>query len=430
MSFLMSGRRAPYLRRSICSIIDPTPFPVGCGKGVQKAQIAPKTPLVNELSSKIRFGGPITVAEFMKECLTNPRHGYYTQKEDVLGAKGDFVTSPEISPMFGESLGIWFANEWRKMGRPKPFQVVEFGPGRGTLSSDLLRTWARVLPEMSQSLSELHLVEVSEKMRTIQAKALCESPTETRTSQGTQVTWHRDLQSVPEGFTFYLAHEFLDALPIHKFAQFESQWREILVAGCETDGGSTLRLVRSRHRTPACSFIPTEGVELDVLEICPQAGILAQSISRRIDACGGAALIADYGHFGDKGDTFRAFKAHALIDPLSEPGHCDLTADVDFSYIRRHCSEFTTFHGPVDQKQFLLSLGLQERLAQLIRSTPDHVTQKQLLASYQKLTEDMGTLFKFCAIFPKTMDVIHAKYPPAGFENSSTINSDPSLDPA
>ena len=96
------------------------------------------TPLARILARRIAAEGPVTLADYMAECLMHPLHGYYVTR-DPFGAAGDFTTAPEISQMFGEMLGLWLAQCWIDQGRPAPFILAEIGPGRGTLMADILR---------------------------------------------------------------------------------------------------------------------------------------------------------------------------------------------------------------------------------------------------------------------------------------------------
>ena len=93
---------------------------------------APPDSLLAELATRIRFRGPLTVADFMGAALTHPKHGYYMRR-DVFGREGDFTTSPEVSQVFGELLGVWLVACWEQSGRPPRVNLVEAGPGHGTL---------------------------------------------------------------------------------------------------------------------------------------------------------------------------------------------------------------------------------------------------------------------------------------------------------
>lgn len=142
--------------------------------------------------------------------------------------------------------------------------------------------------------------------------------------------------------------------------------------------------MRSNHKTPSAALIdPLEA--RDLIELCPQAGVIARNISERISEFGGAALIADYGHNGDKQEgTFRAFKGHQLFDPLELPGTADLTADVDFSYLRKQCMDSGSSdsevicYGPVNQYKFLHRLGIKQRKEALVKSCSEVRTIKHI----------------------------------------------------
>ena len=95
-------------------------------------------PLEALLIRRIAAAGPISLADYMAECLLHPEHGYYSTR-DPFGAGGDFTTAPEISQMFGELIGLCLAQSWLDQGAPAPFTLAELGPGRGTLMADLLR---------------------------------------------------------------------------------------------------------------------------------------------------------------------------------------------------------------------------------------------------------------------------------------------------
>ena len=182
------------------------------------SQLPDERKLLRELSAKIRFSGPITVAEYMREVAINPIHGFYVSQE-ALGKHGHFVTSPELSQMFGECVAVWFLHEWMKMGEPQQFQLVELGPGKGTLLTDILRTLTKLQPGLVQGIS-LHLVEVSPRMRKEQVMILLLFETLNLEDQvmelgikdgvskwGASVHWHDHIADVPQNFSFFLGEQ-------------------------------------------------------------------------------------------------------------------------------------------------------------------------------------------------------------------------------
>ncbi|XP_012277477.1 protein arginine methyltransferase NDUFAF7, mitochondrial [Orussus abietinus] len=399
-----------------------------------------KNLLYREIFTKIMACGPITVAEYMKTVLTHPVAGYYTSK-DVFGQKGDFTTSPEISQLFGEMIAVWIINEWNKITNNE-FQLVELGPGRGSLARDIIRVFKQL--KYTSKLS-LHFVEISPVLSDIQAKNLCVSSKEVKpevnknqknavthyrkgiTEEGVQIFWYYSINDVPRKFSVFIAHEFFDTLPVHKFQKTDRGWNEILI---DIDPLSVdqekFRYVLSGTSTSASIIYVSEDEKRDHIEICPQAMVTLDYMASCLKECGGFALIADYGHNGEKTDTFRAFRQHKLHDPLVQPGSADLTADVDFSLLRKIAQKnerLITF-GPVNQGNFLKELGIDIRLNVLLNSASDN-QKEQLKSGYHMITDDdkMGKCFKMLSLFPCVLKEHLQKFPVAGFQQCNTANS-------
>ncbi|XP_030565308.1 protein arginine methyltransferase NDUFAF7 homolog, mitochondrial [Drosophila novamexicana] len=390
-----------------------------------------KRTLTRQLTAKMLATGPITVAEYMREVLTNPQGGYYMNR-DVFGREGDFVTSPEISQIFGELVGVWLMNEWQKLGSPSPFQLVELGPGRGTLARDVLKVLSKF---KTGAQFTMHMVEISPFLSKAQAQRFCYKhetvPEEAQlpyyqigtTASGTQAYWHHRLEDVPPGFSLVLAHEFFDALPVHKLRLVDDQWQELLidVAQAQNTGSkpADFRYVVSKAQTPVSRlFKPVPQETRNHLEYSLEAERHVGILAERLEQHGGIALIMDYGHLGDKKDTFRGFKQHALHDPLLAPGTADLTADVDFRLIKHVAETRGHIHccGPVQQGDFLKRMQGEVRLEQLLaHALPEN--RNIIRSGYEMLTDpkQMGSRFKFLAMFPGVMAAHLDKYPVAGF---------------
>lgn len=389
----------------------------------------------NRLVNIIQTRGPLTVAEYMKIVLTNSDNGFYMNK-DVFGTKGHFTTNPEISQIFGEICGVWIINEWQRFQCPKPLRIVELGPGRGTLMSDIARTLNQF--RQSREVASLHLVEVSPFLTQLQEQTLCgttsligrnesnRSNHNSITKNGLPVTWYRSLNEVdalPSGFTAFIAHEFFDALPIHKFVRDPNSnraWRELLV---DYDKNHELRFSIARQPTTASRLLtePYAHSPLEHLEICPEAGLHVENIMKRLNRTNsGCMLMCDYGYEDDKlqtdRDTFRGFKEHQQWPALTDPGTADLTADVDFGYLKSIVQDQATIFGPVPQARFLLKCGLEQRLNQLLENASAE-ERENLKSGVKMMVDDMGERFKFMALFPRGTESLFINNPPAGFED-------------
>src|SRR5215468_807065 len=351
-----------------------------------------ESPLLAHLRARIEREGPLPVDEFMRSCLADPEHGYW-QRRATIGAEGDFVTAPEISQVFGELIGLWAGVVWRTMGAPTPVNLVELGPGRGTLLCDALRA-ARSIPHFLAAAS-VHLIERSAPLREAQRRTLAAvaSPGDGRHhGRGCAITWHEAIGTVPKGATIVIANEFLDALPIRQLVCEQGKWHERVV---DVEGGGGLRFAvgpATQVRTEArCQ----PGA---VLELRDGEEELLAALARREAPL--VALFIDYGpmHWAT-GDTLQAVHRHAWVDPLSRPGRADLTAHVAFARLADKArSAGLGIDGPITQAEFLARLGVAERAARLMAANPREAGAIE--AGVQRLISPtgMGGLCKALAV--------------------------------
>jgi len=337
------------------------------------------------LARRIAATGPITVADYMAECLLHPTHGYYATR-DPFGSAGDFTTAPEISQMYGEMLGLFLAQVWIDQGRPAQFTLAEPGPGRGTLMADILRA-TRAVPGF-HTAAQVHLVEASATLRQIQRDKL----------GAANVTWCDAVSDLPDDQPLYLvANEFFDALPIRQFQRDTIAWREVNVVAPE---GTLAFGLSAPAPLAALDYRQVDTKPGDIVEFCPAAGPIITEIAQRLATQGGVALIVDYGGWRSLGDTLQALKAHQPVSPLSQCGDADLTAHVDFEALDRAAAGLTK--GQItNQGAFLERLGITERaqaLAQNLKGTAlgTHIDAHRRLTHPQ----EMGTLFKAYAMRP------------------------------
>lgn len=356
------------------------------------------TPLALKLKARIRRDGPITVAEYMDACLQDPEHGYYRTKS-AIGAEGDFVTAPEISQVFGELIGLWCAVVWQQMGSPKKFNLVELGPGRGTLMADALRA-TRIVPGFHDA-ADVVLIESNAALRNEQARALA-SHARVRWGEGL-LDLHGDAPAIVVG------NEFLDTFAVE---QFEIQGRFALPRMVGLDGAGRLCFtVNSAESTPLAPELVAACAGKDepvILESARYPWVF--ELRRRLAGCNFALLLVDYGFtcgpsgHAPLGETVQAVRNHHYEHPLTSPGEADLTAHVDFTSLAHFCSteipaaEAATVDGPVTQANFLGSLGIMQRAAKLMSANPAKAHEIEAGVARLMAVPGMGDRFKAIGI--------------------------------
>jgi SAM-dependent MidA family methyltransferase len=366
--------------------------------------------LANLIQQKIKDNnGWIDFATFMRMALYTPSLGYYSGGATKFGQGGNFVTAPEISPLFAKTLALQYAqlqaniHAASRAGVLKP-NILELGAGTGKLAADLLLE----LQELNSLPSQYFILEVSDYLRQIQRET-CLAKLPTKLFE--KLVW---LETLPKTFSgLILANEVLDAIPVHILHKTPEGWRERGVAFEHDFVWKDNDLTQPNLAENLAQYLPQDLPENYITEVCPAAFALVYSLVEMLET--GVILLIDYG-FGaaeyyhpqrNAGTLMCHYQHYAHDNPLINVGLQDITAHVNFSQIARVSDmpcEATSMRpaGYVNQAQFLINCGI---LTILQRHSPEDVAYIKLAAAAQKLMSpaEMGELFKVIG-FTKNLD--------------------------
>ncbi|MEK6243616.1 MAG: SAM-dependent methyltransferase [Pseudomonadota bacterium] len=330
-------------------------------------------------------GNWVSFARYMELALYEPGLGYYASGARKLGAGGDFVTAPELSPLFGRTLARQIA---QVLGPDDA--VLEFGAGSGALAETLLG-------ELS---CPYFILETSPELRERQQRRL-----------GGRTRW---LERLPERFRgVMLANEVADAMPVHALAWMRDGVLERGVCANEGTGKEHTRVLAWSDR-PAAGSVLIAAKEIDI-EIPPSgryeselalvARAWMRSLGRFLER--GAILVIDYGfpareYFHPQrsmGTLACHYRHHVHDDPFYLPGLQDVTAHVDFSALARAAADAgLDVLGYANQARFLVNCGITDLLAEENPADPKRYLPAAAAAQKLLSPSEMGELFKVLAV--------------------------------
>lgn len=333
------------------------------------------------------------MAEFMEHALSHREFGYYTSN-DPIGINGDFITAPEISQMFGEMIGLKLADHWIKSGRPKDCVLVELGPGRGSLMNDLLRSTKNV--EGFHEAMQVFFLELSKPLAAKQ-KLLIDKFAKIK------FNWINSINEIPPKPLYLVANEFFDAMPVNQYVKNRQQWYEVAVTISPENGDYKLieLLLDNKLNDVFCFEYPL-AQHRSYIETSSKSIEIIQEISSKILANHGIAVIIDYGYFEinqlrtNFNPTVQSVKNHKYHPLLSDVGHADITAHVDFFALSNAAkARQMEVEKIITQREFLLSMGIELR-AQQLKKNASLKEAVEIDLALERLISDkqMGKLFK------------------------------------
>ncbi len=327
----------------------------------------------------------IPVDKFLEKALYEPKVGYYNNRIPF-GKNGDFVTSPTISNLFSEILAVWIISTWEKFEKPDTFNLVELGPGDGSLTKILIQTF-RKFPEFNKSV-KIFLYEKSNLLKKIQKKKIASD----------QINWIKNYNAIKKGPIVFFGNEFFDAIPIKQFELKNKKFlekcyflkRNTLIETYKRASSIDISHIKSFNTLKKQNFV--EFPKLGFVEL--------NKIIKKISAQSGGILLIDYGYLKSfNGATLQAVRKNKKIkmdNLLNHIGKVDITYLVNFNLLKEFFEKKNLkVKNIVTQKFFLETMGIIER-AKIIEKNMNKQQKKDMLLTLKRLLHEnsMGELFK------------------------------------
>jgi len=324
----------------------------------------------------------LTVDRFLNNVLYDKKFGYYSS-QIPFGEKGDFITSPKITSLFSEIIAIWIIACWESFGKPKNFNVVELGPGDGSLSRILLKSFKK-FPEFN-AVKKLFLYEESKYLIKIQKKKI---------NKGAK--WICNLNEIKNGPVIFFGNEFFDAIPIKQFKKIKNSLFE---KNYTLDKNFHIKQVFKKASVSHSKIIESyESLKnLKFIEY-PKLGLEElRKITKKICRLKGCVLLIDYGYLKPNNqNTLQSVKRHKKNNLFSNLGAADITSHVNFNLLNEFFSKNDLkTKNIITQKEFLETMGIWDR-AKILAKKMKFTEQSDLYLRIQRLLNPkyMGELFK------------------------------------
>ncbi|MBS0235828.1 MAG: SAM-dependent methyltransferase [Proteobacteria bacterium] len=343
---------------------------------------------LTSVKTMITLTGPLSMDRFMERAIQH----YYANKQPF-GADGDFITAPEISQMFGQTIAMWLAEHWLSFNSPI-LSIVELGPGRGVMLVDILKACYR-LPRFAEALQTVYLVEKSRALREVQRTQLLQHGFISLVEQG-RVIWIDDVEVInheQNEAIFLLANEFFDALPVKQYACENGKTYEVCVG---LSDGKLARMLMEIGAQEPNELAIREGQLLEISKEAEHCMAKLSYMMKRFSHYAG--LVIDYGYIElPYTNTIQALLRHKQVDMLEHVGVADVTALVNFSALSMQLQGHDIAHRVCTQREFLCRHHIQERAKILTQGGADAELIKWQLERLIAL-DQMGELFKVLEI--------------------------------